>query len=123
MDNSVMKKRLNTFKTSGGKLRNVSSDLLIDFLRAYEQWPGKAAVFYRDLAISKQQFAVLMKKAKRLCREGHHPEDSDFKELKLETLAGGSAGAPCGIEISWDGGKVIRFAQVDQLVDFLKKAA
>lgn len=123
MDNSILKKRLNTFKTEGGRLKRVSDDLLIDFLRAYEQWPNSAAEFFRDLAISKQQFAVLMKKAKRLCREGHHPESGEFKELKLDTLMGGAASGSCGIELAWDGAKVIRFREVDQLVDFLKKVA
>jgi hypothetical protein len=123
MDNSVLKKRLNTFKTDGGRLKRVSDELLIDFLRAYEQWPGSAADFFRELAISKQQFAVMMKKAKRLCREGRHPESGEFKEINLDSLVGGAVPAPCGIEVSWEGGKVIRFAQVDQLVDFLKKVA
>lgn len=123
MDNSILKKRLNTFKTEGGRLKRVSDDLLIDFLRAYEQWPGSAAEFFRDVSISKQQFAVLMKKAKRLCREGHHPESGEFKEIKVEALIGGPVGSPCGIELAWDGAKVISFREVDQLVDFLKKVA
>jgi hypothetical protein len=123
MDNSILKKRFNTFRTEGGHLKGISGELLVDFLRAYEQWPGRAAEFYRDVGISKQQFAVLMKKAKRLCREGHHPEGGEFKEIKLDSLIGGAASSLCGIELSWDGAKVIRFREVDQLVDFLKKVA
>jgi hypothetical protein len=123
MDNTIMKKRLNTFKSDGGRLKKVSNDLLIDFLRSYEQWPGSAADFFRDVGISKQQFAVLMKKAKRLCREGHHPENSEFKEISIEGVIPSQASVMAGIELSWENGKVIRFPQVDQLIDFLKKAA
>lgn len=125
MDNTILKKRFNTFKTEGGRLKKVSDDLLIDFLRAYEQWPGSATDFYRDIGISKQQFAVLMKKAKRLCREGHHPESGEFKEIALANLPGlGVGGVPCqAIELCLEQGKVIRFPVVDQLVEFLKKAA
>ena len=46
-----------------------------------------------------------------------------FKEIKI---AEGSTGVlpPCtGIEVAWDNGKIIRFAEVSQLVDFLKKVA
>jgi hypothetical protein len=125
MDNTILKKRFNTFKTEGGHLKGVSNDLLIDFLRAYEQWPANAAEFYRDIGLSKQQFAVLMKKAKRLCREGHHPESGEFKEVAIAAVSGlGAGGVPCqGIELSWEQGKVIRFPIVDQLIEFLKKAA
>jgi hypothetical protein len=125
MDNAIMKKRFNTFKSAGGTLKNVSDDLLVDFLRSYEKWPKKAADFYREIGISKMQFTVLMKKAKKLCREGHHPENSEFKEIALDVISGAHVdGVPCqGIELSWDQGKVIRFAKVELLVDFLKKVA
>jgi hypothetical protein len=123
METAILKKRLNTFKTDGGRLKRVSDDLLVDFLRAYESWPGAASEFYREVGISKQQFAVLMKKAKRLCREGHHPESGEFKEIALSTLPAG-AQAPCvGIELDLTDGRVIRFPAVDPLLEFLKKAA
>lgn len=123
METAILKKRLNTFKTDGGRLKRVSDDLLVDFLRHYESWPQSAAEFYREVGVSKQQFAVLMKKAKRLCREGHHPESGEFKELALSVLPVG-AQVPChGIELCWSDGKIIRFPAVDPLLEFLKKAA
>lgn len=123
MEITILRKRLNTFKTEGGHLKRVSDELLIDFLRTYEQWPQSAADFYREAGISKQQFAVLMKKAKRLCREGQHPESSDFKEIALSALTGTAQGPCSGIELQWSEGKVIRFPSVDPLIEFLKKAA
>jgi hypothetical protein len=129
METTILKKRLNTFKSGRGRLKRVSDDLLIDLLRSYEQWPGSAADFYRDVGISKQQFAVLMKKAKKLCREGQHPESGEFKEIALAAL--GSAATPPGvgsscagsIELQWAEGRVIRFPSVEPLLEFLKKAA
>ena len=47
----------------------------------------------------------------------------EFKEIKLESPQTGGFGPCQGIELSWDQGKVIRFPQVDQLVEFLKKVA
>jgi hypothetical protein len=58
-------------------------------------------------------------RAKKLRREGFPVQE--FKEIKIAEQA---ALSPCqGIEISWDNGKLIRFVQVDQLVDFLKKVS
>lgn len=37
--------------------------------------------------------------------------------------AGLSGPNPCEIEIAWDNGKLIRFSEVSQLVEFLKKVA
>jgi hypothetical protein len=51
---------------------------------------------------------------------------SEFKEITDAVLNGSSAVAGftgAGIELSWEQGKVIRFPQVEQLIDFLKKVA
>lgn len=123
MDNAILKKRLNTFKSAKGKLWQVSDDVVMDVLRAWENWQGSAADLYRDLGISKMQLVTMIQKAKRLVKSGVIAEP-EFKEVKV---ASGSAaafgGGQCGIELVWDQGKVIRFGQVELLVDFLKKAA
>lgn len=123
MDNAIIKKRLSTFKSSKGSLTRVSDDVLADVIRAWEQWTGKSMDLARELGVDKYQLVFLIKKAKQLKREGTFPEDG-FKEIKVESSqAVGFAGGPCGIEIAWENGKLIRFSQVEQLVDFLKKVA
>lgn len=122
MDNSILKKRLNTFKSGdSGRLSKVSDEVVIDVLRAWENWPGTATDLYRDLGLSKMQMVTMIQKAKRLVKSGVVPPESDFKEVKIEPS--GPASSRCGIELSWDKGKVIRFSEVAQLVDFLKKVA
>ena len=92
-------------------------------LRAWENWPGSAADLYRDLGLSKMQLVTMIQKAKRLVRSGVIAEP-DLKEVKIASdLAGPVGVVPCGIELAWDQGKVIRFGQVELLVDFLKKVA
>ena len=123
MDNNVIRKRLNTFKTSEGRLRRVSDEVIIDALRAWENWSGTTAELYRELGLSKMQMVTILKKAKKLVESGVAPVE-EFKQIEVK-----SAESPfphqCGtaIELSWDCGKVIRFPEVDLLVDFLKKAA
>jgi len=123
MDNTILKKRLSTYRNERGALRNVSDELLIEILRAWESWPGDSKDFYTSIGVSWKQMAKLMGKAKKLHREGRFPE-SEFKEVKI---VGGNSelpSGPCqGIELMWEAGKLIRFSQVEQLVDFLKKVA
>jgi hypothetical protein len=125
MDNSVLKKRLNTYKTAKGTLSKVSDDVVMEVLRAWENWPGTSKDLYRDLGLSKMQLVTMIQKAKRLVKTGAVFPESDFKEIKINTDSGQIIeSSPCnGVEILWSNGKIIRFSQVDLLVDFLKKAA
>lgn len=125
MDNAVLKKRLNTYKSANGKLTNVNDDVVMELLRAWEQWPGTSADLYRELGLSKMQMVILIKKAKKLVKSGATTTAPDFKEIKLDTDTGQIIeSSPCsGVELIWTNGKIIRFSQVDYLIDFLKKAA
>ena len=120
MDNSVLKKRLNTYKTSKGTLKNVGDDVVMEVLRTWENWPGPASDLYGDLGLSKMQMVTMIQKAKRLVKSGVVPV-SEFKEVKIEADA--SYDGPCRIEIAWDKGRLIRFGEVGQLIEFLKKVA
>jgi hypothetical protein len=117
MDLTILKKKISTFRSEGGRLRNVSDELLMEVLQAWESWSGPASGFYVAIGVTHRKMASLMGKAKKLKREGHFPVE-EFKEIKV------SEAGPCqGIEMAWDNGRVIRFAEVAQLVDFLKKVA
>ena len=125
MDNGILKKRLNTYKSGKtGQLRDVSDDVVIEVLRSWENWPGKAKDLYAELGLSKMQLVTMIQKAKRLVKSGAVTE-SEFREIKMDVAGSPAAGAvPCqGIELVWDGGKLIRFARVDELLDFMKRAA
>lgn len=124
MDNAVLKKRLNTFKSGkSGQLRDVSNDVVFDVLRTWENWTGTAADLYRDLGLSKMQLVTMIQKAKKLVKNGAVVE-SEFKEMAVVGSSLAPTGTPCqGIELCWSEGKVIRFPSVDPLLEFLKKAA
>jgi hypothetical protein len=121
MELEVLKKKISSYRTEGGHLTKVSDELLIEILLAWEQWTGPTKGFYSAIGVHAKKMASIIGKAKKLRREGF-PGDG-FKEIKVASAAE-FAGGPCaGIEVAWEGGKLIRFQQVDQLVDFLKKAA
>jgi hypothetical protein len=124
MDNVTLKKKLSTYESEKGYLKNVSDDILFEVLVAWENWTGPAKDFYRSLGFSPNQMASVIGKAKKLKREGYFGE-GEFKQIKIESSPVASeVSGPClAAEIVWKDGRVIRFAQVDLLIDFLKNAA
>ena len=118
MDNSVLRKRLQTYMSAKGKLKNVGDEVVMEVLRAWENWPGTSADLYRELGLSKMQLVILIKKAKRMVSSGVVPV-SEFKEIKIDDNNEGA----CRIEIAWDNGRLIRFGEVSQLIEFLKAVA
>jgi hypothetical protein len=120
MELEILKKKISTFRGEGGRIRFTDDYLLMEILSAWEQWSGPAKDFYRSIGVSAKGMASAIGKAKKLRREGHFPAE-EFKEIKVE--AHGAAGPCAGIELCWTEGRVIRFGQVDQLLEFLKKVA
>jgi hypothetical protein len=87
MDNAVLRKRLNTFKSGKGTLKSVSDEVVLEVLRAWENWPGTTADLNRELGLSKMQMVVMLKKAKHLVKSGVLPPD-DLKPSSLPVLLG-----------------------------------
>lgn len=122
MDMEVLKKKLDTYRNKRGRIVNVPDELRLEVLAGWEQWKGPAADFYTALGSSYKGMGSMIGKAKRLRREGHFPVE-EFKEIKVADSGPPIIGPCAGLEIVWDNGKLIRFSQVDQLVEFLKKVA
>lgn len=125
MDTEVLKKKISTFRGEGGRVRITDDALLMEILMAWEQWKGPLKEFYRAIGVSSKGMASIIGKAKKMRREGHFPAE-EFKEVKIAdgVVAQVSSLTNCNvIELSWENGRLIRFGQVEQLIDFLKKAA
>ncbi len=126
MELEILKKKISTFRGEGGRVRITDDSLMMEILRAWEQWTAPSDGFYKAIGVSAKGMASVIGRAKKLKREGF-PTDG-FKEIKLEqpALAGGGScisDLTGAIELNWDQGKIIRFPHVDQLVDFLKKVS
>jgi hypothetical protein len=128
MDLEVLKKKISTFRGEGGRVRITDDALMMQILLAWEQWTGPAKGFYPAIGVSQKGMASIIGRAKKLRREGAFPAE-DFKEISIlpgtqSVSALGPGGPPCqGVEILWDGGRLIRFQEVTQLVEFLKQAS
>jgi hypothetical protein len=121
VETGIIKKRLSTFKSGKGMLTRVSDEVVMEVLRGWESWAGNSAGYYRGIGLSKQQLANMIKKGKNLVKSGVVTE-GEFKEIGLPganqefSLSGDNR-----MELRLEGGRAIRFCQVEQLVDFLKK--
>lgn len=118
MENTVIKKRLNTYKTDGGRLSKVEDEVVLDVLRAWEHWQGSATELCRELGLSKMQLVTMIKKGKKLVKNGA-TSGGAFKEITVSKADSGGAGG-FAIEISWGHGRLVRFKEVSQAVEFLK---
>ena len=119
MDIEILRKKMSSFKTKGGHLKDVSNDLLLEILSAWENWEGTSSSFYIALGSNRYKMASLLGKAKKLKREGYMA--SEFQEITVESPP--PSNSDYAVELLWDNGKIIRFGGVDLAIDFLKKAA
>ena len=119
METNVLKKRLNTYKSGKGNLTRVDDEVVMDVLRAWEQWQGSAADLYRELGLTKMQLVTMIQKGKRLVKKGVAVGSGDFKEIKISQAV--PSESPDKIELSWDRGRTIKFCSVGQLLEFLDR--
>lgn len=125
MDNITLKKKLSSYVSDKGYLKNVPDDILYELLVSWENWTASSKEFYSSLGFTHTQMASLIGKAKKLKREGYFG-DGDFKQLQLPAEAVAEVGKSNSkgvAELILSNGKLIRFLTVEHLVDFLKKAA
>ena len=119
MEFAVLKKKLTSYRSKDGKLKKVPGELLVAVLRAWEAYTGPMVAFSRDVGLRQSQLGPLIHRA-RLYVKNSIQGAEDFTEIQV------TEGPPIGegtIELSWDGGKIIRFKRADDLVEFLKKVA
>lgn len=124
MDLTVLKKKINSYRTPSGKVTNLPNELLGEVLHSWEQWTGPALGFYSAIGVNHKKMAAIMGKAKQLKRDGAF-DGLNFTEVVVE---GSESAVPaavggCGIELIWDNSRVIRFGTPDLLMEFLKKVA
>lgn len=120
MDLAIMKKKLNSFKKPNGSLRGISDDMLVEVLRTWEGYTGPMDDFARQIGVRKTQIGPIIHKARKIAKASESVEGG-FREIRVSDDT--AAISHSGIELILDHGKVLRFSEVDVLLDFLKKVA
>jgi hypothetical protein len=124
MDLTVLSKKISSYRTPKGRITNLPNELLGEILHAWEQWNGAPVAFYKALGADYRKLGKLMGKAKQLKRDGAF-DGINFTEVVLDQESGQIMELPpcSGVELVWEGGRIIRFSKVEMLLDFLKRAA
>jgi hypothetical protein len=125
MDLSVLAKKISSYRSPKGQVRNLPNELLGEILHSWEQWTGTGIGFYSAIGVNQKKMAKIMGKAKQLKRDGAF-DGLSFTEVVVEgqeASATMSQVGGCGIELVWDSHKIIRFGSTELLLEFLKKAA
>jgi hypothetical protein len=95
---------------------------LVELLRLWEGHIGPSIEIAKQLGMKRQQLSRLIREARRVA-SSTESVDPAFQALHIQLPTEGVPAAAAGIELSWGGDKVVKFANVDLLVDFLRKAA
>lgn len=116
----ILKKRLNTCRSSSGRLTNPPDDLVVDIVRQWEQWQGTGKSFYQALGLKKGQLGPIMKKGKKLFREGKQKLGPFVPVGNTSAPSRPSEKIPIILRYNK---RDIRFYKIDHLLEFLKKSS
>jgi len=122
MDLQILKKRIDGFRAGNGQLQKVPSELLLELRQAWEHHTGPADVFRRELGMKVGTLRKLLVESKKL---NHVLASAEAVGLSTEEQTAETVEHQGGsLELVYDGAqKLIRFPNVEVLIDFLKKAA
>src|SRR4051794_15045244 len=123
MELIILKKKLDGFRATNGMIRDVSPEVLWELRQVWETFTGPIEQFRSELGMKVGTLRKLLTESKKLnhtlASAGALGLSSPESEKIQETRS--SAGATSNhLELVYDqGNKVIRFPDVDSLIDFL----
>ena len=131
MELVILKKRLDGYRDSGGSIKNVPPELLLELRQAWERYIGSPEQFRSELGVKIGTLRKLLVESKKLNHviasvgavrlaiegEGEDTSPEQAHSDKNEEFKN-------NLELAFDNGsKVIRFPNVDTLIDFMRKSA
>ena len=124
MDLMILRKKLDGFRTSSGSIRDVSPEVLWELRAAWENFTGPIEQFRSELGIHTGTLRNLLSSAKKLNHVMASAGSMGLQEQTNESVSEVTQSDQRRLELVYDRGeKVIRFPDVDTLIDFLKRAA
>jgi hypothetical protein len=132
MDLMILKKKIDGYRAGNGSIKNPPPELLLELRQTWEHYTGTPEQFRSELGMKLGTLRKLLVESKKL----NHvlasagamelvPENADEHAAAQQGYGQNTASiAANAVELVFDhGAKVIRFPNVDLLVDFLRKSA
>ena len=130
MELAILRKKLDGFRSANGSIQRVSPEVLWELRQSWEHFAGSPDDFRRELGVKQGTLRNLLVESKKLNHLLASAEglglgvSPDLEGKPTPPGIGGHPGTGRSLELVYDRGeKVIRFPNVDTLVEFLKKAA
>ena len=126
MDLLILRKKMDGFRSGNGHFQNVPSELLLELRQAWENYAGSPAQFRRELGMKVGTLRKLLIDSKKLNHVLASAGALGLEAGSEQTQAIGESTemAKGHLELAYDqGSKVIRFPDVNTLIEFLRKAA
>jgi hypothetical protein len=134
MDLMILKKKIDGYRVANGCIKNVSPELLLELRQTWEHYTGSSEAFRAELGIKTGTLRNLLIESKKLnhviasagavglaVENGVEPNQPTGEEA-AQSSGNGLPGS--ALELVFDQGtKVLRFPNVDLLIDFLRKTA
>jgi hypothetical protein len=135
MDLMILKKKIDGYRAANGSIKNLAPELLLELRQTWENFTGTPEEFRSELGVKAGTLRNLLVESKKLnhviasagavglvaSEDGANVGVPDPTQL---TQCPGSPSSDKALELMFDHGtKVIRFPNVDSLVDFLRKSA
>lgn len=134
MDLKILKKKIDGYRMANGSIKNVPPELLLELRQTWEHYTDSPEQFRSELGVKTGTLRNLLVESKKLNHViasagavglvvDHDGDDSTSGQD--QAVQDRDNRLPVGtLELVYDRGvKVIRFSDVDLLVDFLRKAA
>jgi len=131
MELVILKKRLDGYRDSGGSIKNVPPELLLELRQTWEHYTGTPEQFRSELGVKIGTLRNLLIESKKLNHViasagavGLAIEGGGDSSAPEQSHSDGNEGSRNVLELIFDNGsKVIRFPSVDLLIDFMRKSA
>jgi len=68
MDFSIIRKKLTSYRKPNGDFRNLSGEMLVEVLKAWENYSGPFETFSRDIGVRKSQLGPIIHKARKVMK-------------------------------------------------------
>lgn len=127
----ILKKKIDGYRNSGGSIKHVPPELLLELRQTWEHYTGSADQFRSELGLKAGTLRNLLKESKKLNHViasvgavGLAINEGDEGGPSAEIHSDGNGLSGAVLELTFDNGsKIIRFPSVDLLIEFMRKCA
>jgi len=127
MDLVILKKKIDGYRDAAGSIKNVPPELLLELRQTWEHYTGTPEQFRSELGVRTGTLRNLLIESRKL---NHVIASAGAVGLAIEgstseqTHSSGNEPPASAVELSFDNGsKVIRFPNIDILIEFMRKSA